>query len=184
MGHQPPPKPCERTVLVILALAACSSNDHRGDVFSSVCTLIESLGDDWGLRSVTRKLLRCGPGRGPAGWIIPGQHELSEQRAVLSVQLARLLIGSVLMVRRRSTVRFRNGAPSSEAGPDLGTGPFGSWCSSKVQQRGSLAEPLPEFHEGVAGGGRGDLCVDLHRQGDLAVPQDLHRDARVHVEGG
>jgi hypothetical protein len=24
----------------------------------------------------------------------------------------------------------------------------------------------------------------LHRQGDLAVPQDLHGHTRVHVEGG
>ena len=55
--------------------------------------------------------LRCGPGRGPAGRIIPGRREPSERRAVLSVQLARLPHGSVLMVRRRSTVRFRNGAP-------------------------------------------------------------------------
>ena len=53
-----------------------------------------------------------------------------------------------------------------------------------MQQRGSLAEPLAEFHEGVAGGGRGDLGVDLNRQSNLAVPQNLHRDARVHVEGG
>ena len=59
---------------------------------------------------VTRQPLRCGPARGPAGRIIPGRRELRERRAVLSVQLARLPHGSVLMVRRRSTVRFRNGA--------------------------------------------------------------------------
>ena len=61
---------------------------------------------------VTRQPLRCGPARGPAGRIIPGPREPSERRGVLSVQLARLPHGSVLMVRRRSTVRFRNGAPA------------------------------------------------------------------------
>ena len=84
-------------------------HDHRGDFVSSVCTLSGSLGDDWGSRSVTRQLLRCGTGRGPAGWIIPGRREPSERRAVLSVQLARTAHGSVLMVRRGSD-RFR--APS------------------------------------------------------------------------
>ena len=86
-------------------------HDHREAFVSSVCTLSGSLGDDWGSRSVTRHPLRCGPGRGPAGRIIPGRRELRERRTVLSVQLARLPHGSVLMVRRRSTVRFRNGAP-------------------------------------------------------------------------
>jgi hypothetical protein len=60
---------------------------------------------------VTRQLFQCGPGRGPAARIIPGRREPSERRAMLSVQLARTAHGSVLMVRRRSTVRFRNGAP-------------------------------------------------------------------------
>ena len=51
---------------------------------------------------VTRRPLRCGPARGPAGWIIPGPREPSERRGVLSVQLARLPHGSVLMVKRQS----------------------------------------------------------------------------------
>ena len=76
--------------------------DHCEDFASSVCTLGGSLGDDWGSRSVTRRLYRCGPGCGPAGRIISGQRELSERRAVLSVQLARSLIGTVLMVKRGS----------------------------------------------------------------------------------
>jgi hypothetical protein len=53
-------------------------------------------------RPVTRQPLRCGPARGPAGWIIPGPREPSERRGVLSVQRARLPHGSVLMVRRGS----------------------------------------------------------------------------------
>ena len=55
-----------------------------------------------------------------------------------------------------------------------------------MQQRGLgvRVEPLAELLERLAGGGRGDLGVDLHRDGDLAVPQDLHREARVHVERG
>jgi hypothetical protein len=36
------------------------------------------------------------------------------------------------MVRRRSTVRFRNGDPRSTAGFDHETGRFACWCSSKV----------------------------------------------------
>jgi hypothetical protein len=53
-----------------------------------------------------------------------------------------------------------------------------------VQQRGLgvRVKPLSELLERLAGGSRGDLGVDLHRDGDLAMPQDLHREARMHVE--
>ena len=44
------------------------------------------------------------------------------------------------------------------------------------------AQPLAELVERITGGGRGYLGVDLHRDGDLAVPTDLHRHARVHVQ--
>lgn len=40
---------------------------------------------------------------------------------------------------------------------------------------------MSELAERFAGGGRGYLCLDLHRDGDLTVPQDLHGDARVYV---
>ena len=46
------------------------------------------------------------------------------------------------------------------------------------------AQPLPEFLERVAGGGLGHLGTDLHRDRYHAVPQDLHRHPRMHVEGG
>ena len=46
------------------------------------------------------------------------------------------------------------------------------------------AQPLAELLERITGVGRGYLGVDLHRDGDLAVPQDLHRYARMHVESG
>jgi hypothetical protein len=52
-----------------------------------------------------------GPGRGPAGGVTPAQQVPSVRCRVLSVQPVRTLHGNVLMVRRRSTVRFRNGAP-------------------------------------------------------------------------
>jgi hypothetical protein len=41
-----------------------------------------------------------------------------------------------------------------------------------------------ELLESVAGSGRGNLGADLHRDGDLAVSQDLHGYTRVHVQGG
>jgi len=40
---------------------------------------------------------------------------------------------------------------------------------------------LAELLERVPGGSGGDLGVDLHRDRDLAVPQDLHSYTRVHV---
>ncbi len=46
------------------------------------------------------------------------------------------------------------------------------------------AKPLAKPLERVPGGGRGDLGVDLHRHGDLAVPQDLHGYTWVYVQGG
>lgn len=46
------------------------------------------------------------------------------------------------------------------------------------------AQPLPELLERIAGCGRRYLGVDLHRDGDLGVPQNLHRNARMYVEGG
>jgi hypothetical protein len=88
------------------------------------------------------------------------------------------------MVRRRSTVRFRNGAPKPQV-----TGRFRSWNRpfyTVVQQQSAAvvsgSEPLTEFRQRFAGRGRDDLGVDLHRDGDLAVPQDLHGDTRVDIQ--
>jgi hypothetical protein len=50
------------------------------------------------------------------------------------------------MVRRRSTVRFRKGAPRSETGSDHGTGLFRSWCSSEVQQPGQCSSTQESSH--------------------------------------
>jgi hypothetical protein len=47
------------------------------------------------------------------------------------------------MVRRRSTVRFRNGARRSTADSDHGVGRFACWCSSKVQQSPQGPKPSP-----------------------------------------
>src|SRR5271169_791246 len=62
---------------------------------------------------------------------------------------------------RRSLVRSQYRPPSSAASCDLVTGRFGSWCSSKVQQRGLgvRVEPLAELAECFAGGGRGYLSI-------------------------
>src|SRR5437879_10855136 len=73
---------------------------------------------------------------------------------------------------RRSLVRSQYRPPSSPAGCDLVTGRFDSPYNTEVQQRSLAVEPLAELPERGAGGGRGYLGVDLHRDGDLAVPQD------------
>ena len=52
-----------------------------------------------------------GTGRGTARSMIPAWPVLSVRFPVSSVQPARTAHGPVVMVRRRSTVRFRNGAP-------------------------------------------------------------------------
>ena len=55
-------------------------------------------------------------------------------------------------------------------------------CSSRRSSVRRVVKPLPEFPERFEGGGRRDLSVDLHRDGDLAVPQDLHGNTRMHIE--
>src|SRR5262249_57121139 len=55
---------------------------------------------------------RRGTGRGPGAGESVGIQGILSGRERLSVQAGRLGRGSVLMVRRRSTVRFRKGAPS------------------------------------------------------------------------
>ncbi len=57
-------------------------------------------------------------------------------------------------------------------------------------ERGPLVRPCSrgagqlaaEALERITGRGRRHLRVDLHREGDAAVTQDGHRDARVDVE--
>ncbi len=48
----------------------------------------------------------------------------------------------------------------------------------------SVAQPLAELAERLPGRGRGHLGVNLHRDRGLAVPQDLHGYAGMHVQGG
>ncbi len=50
--------------------------------------------------------------------------------------------------------------------------------SSSASPVQCAAKPL----EGVAGGRRGHHRVDLHGDGELRVPEDLHRHPRVHVQ--
>ena len=45
------------------------------------------------------------------------------------------------------------------------------------------AKPSCKLPERSAGRSRGYLGVDLHRDRDLAVPEDLHRHARMHLKG-
>src|SRR5215475_2790047 len=46
----------------------------------------------------------------------------------------------------------------------------------------SIIKPLSELPKRLTSGGWRDLGVDLHRDGDLAMPQDLHGNPRMHVE--
>jgi len=46
-----------------------------------------------------------------------------------------------------------------------------------------LSELVDEAFERFLGRRRGHLAVDVHRHGDLAVPQDCHRHPRVDVQG-
>ena len=48
----------------------------------------------------------------------------------------------------------------------------------------SVTQPLAKLAERVAGRGRRHLGIDLHRDRNLAVPQDLHGHAGMHVQGG
>ena len=72
---------------------------------------------------------------------------------------------------------------------------MGARYSSKVQQLLCLQcsvcrcsperfELVPEAVQGRPGDIGGDVGVDLHRYGDLAVSQDLHGDAGVDLQGG
>ena len=70
----------------------------------------------------------------------------------------------------------------SAASCDHVAGRFCCPYNTEVHQRSLAAQPLTELLERIASGGRGYLGVDRHRDGDLAVPQDLHRHARMHVE--
>jgi hypothetical protein len=57
---------------------------------------------------------------------IPAQPVLSVEQPVGSVQLARSVDEAVVMVRRRSTIRFRNGAP--------GQGQFSNYSTGGVER--------------------------------------------------
>jgi hypothetical protein len=65
---------------------------------------------------------------------IPSTAAPSVRSRVSSVQLTRPLDRNVLMARRKSTVRFRNGARRSEAGSDHGTGLFSSGAAVKCSR--------------------------------------------------
>src|SRR6478609_536136 len=86
------------------------------------------------------------------------------------------------MAWRGSGVRIPSAPPRSKAGSPSRNRPFGSSGSSKRQQRS--CEPVAELAERVTGGVRRGFGVGLHRDGDLAVPQDAHGYTRVHVERG
>jgi hypothetical protein len=47
-----------------------------------------------------------------------------------------------------------------------------------------VAQGLAEPPERVLGGLVGHLSVDLHRDRELGMPQDAHRDTRVNIERG
>src|SRR5260370_22374677 len=78
------------------------------------------------------------------------------------------------MVRRRSTVRFRNGAPAQRNNSNTSNGPWGPFrgpSSSHIEPRG--ASVCLRFAELFGlGGSEMDLldCADDHRRGALDVP--------------
>ena len=80
-----------------------------------------------------------GTGRGTARWIIPAWPVLSVRFPVSSVQPARTAHGPVVMVRRRSTVRFRNGAP----GRDSFSNDSNDQRGTTRERRSSAPIPLP-----------------------------------------
>ena len=83
------------------------------------------------------------------------------------------------MVRRRSTVRFRNGAPSCrlKADSDPGTGLFLVTVQQQCAAVASRAELVGELPECFACRRRHDLGVALSRWRSCCVPQDLHGHA-------
>jgi hypothetical protein len=71
--------------------------------------------------------------------------------------------------------------PAQTAGARSGTGRFCCLCSSRCSS--SLpVEALAQALQRLLGGLGRDLAVNVHRDRDLAVPQDLHCDPRVDVE--
>src|SRR5207244_9119012 len=79
------------------------------------------------------------------------------------------------MVRRRSTVRFRNGAPAqrnSSNSSNTPRGPFRGPSSSHIGPRGASVCLRPAELCGLGGGSLMDLldCAEDHRRGALDGP--------------
>jgi hypothetical protein len=72
---------------------------------------------------------------------------------------------------------------SSQAGSKSRNRPPLSSGSSKRQQRPSRDQLLAQLAKRFAGGLGRCLCIDLHRDGNLAMPQDAHRHTGMDVEG-
>jgi hypothetical protein len=71
---------------------------------------------------------------------IPAPPVLSVRFPVSSLLLVRPLSDAVVMVRRRSTVRFRNGAPAQRINSNTSNGPWGPFrgpSSSHIRPRGA-----------------------------------------------
>jgi hypothetical protein len=119
-------------------MAGRASSRATGDPRSAPVT---TLGYDHGTVPGSAR----GTGRGTACWIIPARPVLLVRFPVSSVQPARTVHGNVLMVRRRSTVRFRNGAP----GRDSFSNDSNDWRGTSRERRSSAPIPPPRPAEGT-----------------------------------
>jgi hypothetical protein len=101
--------------------------------------------------------------------VLPARPVLSVRLSVVSVQPVRPVHGSVLMVRRRPTVRFRNGAPghkrfSNESNDRRGTSRKRR-ASAPMAAKPPTAQPEParQLLKAAAGRPSGDSLVSARR---------------------
>jgi hypothetical protein len=99
-----------------------------------------------------------GTARGTARRVVPARPVLSVRFSVASVQPARSVDGDVLMVRRRPTVRFRNGAPGHEKISNELNGRRGTSrkrrASAPMAAKPPMAQPEPARQLLTAAAGR------------------------------
>ena len=84
---------------------------------------------------------------------------------------------------RRSLVRSQYRPPAHRPVPNRGTGLFYWGAAAKCSNGARQASQSPSFRS-ASRVPVTNLGVDLHRDTELAMPQDAHRDARVDIEGG
>jgi hypothetical protein len=81
------------------------------------------------------------------------------------------------------------GFPVADISDYLADGSVTIWLDLRVRPEDREAGQFAAIHgprrtERGAGSGRANLCIDLHCDGDLAVPQDPHGHTGMRVQGG